>query len=46
MARIKVRQTVTTRMRVKKGTIAAGLHPCPECHGTGLKKNVGRGAKK
>lgn len=36
---------ITTRMRVRKGK-AIGYHPCPSCHGTGLKKNVGRGSKK
>ena len=39
--RVKI---TTTKMRVKK--MHVGMHPCPECHGTGLKKNVGRGAKK
>ena len=39
----KIRQTVTIRTRVKK---SVGYHPCPSCNGTGLKKNVGRGAKK
>ena len=44
MARVRVTQTVTTKMRVNK--MHVGLHPCPSCGGTGLKQNVGRGAKK
>jgi len=44
MARIRVNQTVTTRMRVNK--MHVGMHPCPNCKGVGMVKNVGRGAKK
>lgn len=42
----KIKQTITITKRVKKGVAQAGYHPCPSCGGTGLKKNVGRGAKK
>ena len=42
----KARQTVTTKKRVRKTGGNSGYHTCPSCHGTGRKKNVGRGAKK
>lgn len=39
----KAKQTIKGRTRkTGKGT---GYHVCPSCHGTGRKKNVGRGAK-
>lgn len=41
-ARARVRQTIKTRTK----KVGAGYHTCPSCHGTGKKKNVGRGAKK
>lgn len=42
----KVKQTVKkTKTRVKKGSGGSGWHTCPSCHGTGLKRNVGRGAR-
>lgn len=42
----RVRQTVTTRSRVRKTGGNSGYHTCPSCHGTGRKRNVGRGARK
>ena len=40
----RVKQTMTkTRKRKVGGN--SGYHTCPSCHGTGRKKNVGRGAK-
>ena len=44
MARITQRVRVTTKMRVNK--MHVGMHPCPNCKGVGMVKNVGRGAKK
>ena len=44
MARVK--QTVTVKTRTRKVGGNSGYHPCPSCHGTGRKKNVGRGANK
>lgn len=43
-AKAKVRQTTKTRQRKVGGN--SGYHTCPSCHGTGRKRNVGRGAKK
>ena len=43
-AKAKVKQTTKTRQRKTGGN--SGYHPCPSCHGTGRKRNVGRGAKK
>lgn len=40
MARVK--QTVTTKKRVRKVGGNSGYHKCPSCGGTGRKKNVGR----
>ena len=39
--RVKI---TTTKMRVSK--MHVGMHPCPNCKGVGMVKNVGRGAKK
>lgn len=42
----KIEQTVKkTKTRVRKVGGNSGYHVCPSCHGTGRKKNVGRGAK-
>lgn len=38
----KVRITKTTKSRKRKVGGNTGYHVCPSCHGTGLKKNVGR----
>lgn len=43
-AHVKIKQTVKTRTRKVGGN--SGYHTCPSCHGTGRKRNVGRGAKK
>ena len=37
---------VNVKKRVRKVGGNTGYHVCPSCHGTGRKKNVGRGAKK
>ena len=44
-AKAKVKQKVTKTSQRKTGG-DSGYHPCPSCHGTGRKRNVGRGAKK
>ena len=41
----KVRQTATTKTRKRRVGGNTGYHTCPSCHGTGRKKNVGRGAR-
>ena len=39
----KAKQTIKGRKRKVGGN--TGYHVCPSCHGTGRKRNVGRGAK-
>lgn len=39
-------QKVTIKKRKLKVGGNSGYHTCPSCHGTGRKRNVGRGAKK
>ena len=39
--RVKITKT---KKRVRKVGGNSGYHTCPSCHGTGRKKNVGRGA--
>ena len=36
----------TTKIRRRKVGGDTGYHVCPSCHGTGRKKNVGKGANK
>lgn len=38
------KQTIIKR-RVRKVGGNSGYHVCPSCHGTGRKRNVGKGAK-
>lgn len=43
-AKARIRQT-TTKTRIRKVGGNSGYHTCPSCHGTGRKRNVGRGAR-
>lgn len=36
----------TTKIRTRKVGGNSGYHTCPSCHGTGRKRNVGRGARR
>ena len=42
----KAKQTVTTKIRVRKVGGDSGYHACPNCQGTGRVRNVGRPRKK
>lgn len=45
MARVKIKQTVTTKSRKRKVGGDSGYHTCPHCHGSGRVRNAGRPKK-